>query len=201
VADEPKPPYVRFEIRPEEDRAATIKAGHYVGNDVVYAIVTPAGTKDRIEKKVDDWLANLEEGVKQERVPESWLHHYRRKYEDYKASRETPETGAPIKDWPSVTPAQVNSLLDMGITTVELLAEANEEALARLGMGARALKQKAVIWLESSNEQGKLVEKMNALEIENLELKERDKERDAQIKKLQAQVEALTVKASKKEDA
>ena len=31
---EERPPFVRFEVRAEEDRQASIEAGHYVGKDV-----------------------------------------------------------------------------------------------------------------------------------------------------------------------
>jgi hypothetical protein len=53
MADELKPPYVRFEVRSVEDRTASIESGHYVGKDVIFAIVTPAGTRDRIEREAD----------------------------------------------------------------------------------------------------------------------------------------------------
>lgn len=35
---EARPPYVTFEFRAEEDRAASIEAGHYVSKDVAYAL-------------------------------------------------------------------------------------------------------------------------------------------------------------------
>lgn len=192
MADEPKPPYVKFETRSVEDRAASVEAGHYVGKDVIFAIVTPAGTKDRVERAAEDWLANVAEGVKQERIPESWLHAYKRALEDYKHSRDTPEFGTPIKDWPSASPAQIRTLLDINIRTVEELAAAHEEALASLGMGGRALKQKAQIWLDSSNDQGKIAQEIDKLRVENKELLERDAQREARLELLEAQIEHLT---------
>lgn len=193
MADEPRPAYVRFEARSEEDREATIAAGHYVGRDVIFAIVTPTGSRDSVERKVEDWLESVREGVKQERIPESWLHAYERSLDNFKNSRDDPENGAPIKDWPGASPAQVKMLLDMNIRTVEELAVANEETVTRIGMGGRALKQKAVIWLEQASDHGKTSEKLGALEIENKELKD-------QIKNLMDRLTKVEAKA-KKEDA
>ena len=43
-----RPPHVVYERRAEEDRTASIEQGRYVSRDVDYAIVTPAGSKDRV---------------------------------------------------------------------------------------------------------------------------------------------------------
>lgn len=188
MSGEPKPPFVRFETRSVEDRDASIEAGHYVGVDTVYAIVTPVGTRDTIEKPVEDWLANIEEGVKQERIPQSWLSAYRGAYKDYQESRETPEFGTPIKDWPVATPSQIRTMLDINVRTVEQLADANEETVGRIGMGGRALKEKAKNWLETSGDQGKVAERMNALETENGELKTRNEDLAKRLEALEAKL-------------
>lgn len=186
MADEPRPPFVRFEIRVEEDRQASVDAGHYVGKDVIYAIVTPIGSRDTIERNAEEWIAGLAEGVKQERIPASWESAYRRALKDFQESRETPDNGTPIKDWPGASPAQIKTMLDINVRTVEDLAEANEETVGRIGMGGRALKQKAKTWLKSANETGKNVEKVNALEIENSELKTTVKELTERLAKLES---------------
>lgn len=194
MADEPKPPYVRFETRSEEDRQASIENGHYVGKDVVYAIVTPTGSRDVVERKVEDWFASLEEGVKQERVPGFWLDAYKRSLENYKAQRDDPEVGTAIKDWPSATPSQIATMLDIGVRTVEQLAEANEETLTRLGMGARALKQKAIIWLDDAKNVGKHTEEIASLRGENEELKARNEDLTSRLEALEKTMEALKLK-------
>lgn len=196
MADEPKPPYVRFEVRAIEDRTASIQQGHYVARDVIFAIVTPAGTRDVIEREVDDWLNNIKEGIKQERIPSFWLDAYERSLKNFKEAQENPEFGTPVKDWPSASPAQIRTLLEINIRTVEELAAANEEALGRIGMGGRALKQKAIIWLESAQDSGKLTEEVNSLRQQNEELLARDKERETQLKSLQQTVDALTAKTA-----
>lgn len=187
MPDELRPPYVRFEIRTEEDREASIAEGHYVGKDVIFAIVTPTGSRDVVEKEVTAWLDNLREGVKQERIPSTWVEAYEHKLMLFKESQENPEDGAAIKDWPSATPSQIKTMLDIGVRTVEDLAAANEETLARIGMGSRALKQKAVIWLEGAEERGKGAERISSLEAENSTLKELVEELRTRLEKVEAQ--------------
>lgn len=201
MADDPKPPYVKFELRAVEDREATIEAGHYVGKDVVFAIVVPAGTRDKIEREATDWLLNIEEGVKQERIPAFWYDTYKRALDDFKANRETPEEGTAILDWPTASPSVAKMLIDINVRTVEQLADANEETVQRIGMGGRALKEKAQIWLDSSKDKGKLTEEVSQLRVQNEELLARDKEREAQFKSMQTQLDALTKGAKEKEKA
>lgn len=172
MAEEARPPYVKFEVRSVEDREATIAAGHYVGKDVIFAIVTPTGSRDVVEREVETWLDTLREGIKQERIPSQWLDAYEHKLKLFKEAIEAPESGAAIKDWPSASPSQIKTMLDIGVLTVEDLAAANEETLGRIGMGARALKQKAIIWLEDSENKGQNAERVSALENENKTLKE-----------------------------
>ena len=199
MADEPKPPYVQFEVRSVENRAATIEAGHYVGEDVIFAIVTPVGTRDRIERVATEWLDNIRQGVEQDRIPASWYPAYQRALEDFKNSRETPEFGTPVSTWPGATPSQVKLLLDINVRTVEELAAANEETISRIGMGGRALKEQAASWLAASADQGKVVEEINQLKIENAELRQRDEEREQRLQALEKQLQALN--APEEEDA
>lgn len=189
---EARPPYVVFETRSVEDRQQSIELGHYVGRDVIFAIVTPAGTRDRLEREAEDWLANVREGVNQERIPSQWLTAYTRALEDFKNSRETPEFGTPVKDWPGASSGQIKLLLDMNIRTVEDLADANEETVQRIGMGGRALKQKAQAWLESANDTGKVAGELDKLRTQNAELLERDAAREQRLSQLETQLAALT---------
>lgn len=158
-----RPPYVMFETRAVEDREASLAAGHYVGKDVNYAIVTPSGSKDRMEKVAEEWLASMEEGVRQERIPGEWLEAYTKKYRTWVETREVPEDGTSILGWPAVSPAQAKAILDANVRTLEDLAEANEATLTAIGMGARALKEKAIAWLDTANSTGKTAEELDDL--------------------------------------
>lgn len=189
VAQE-RPPYVMFERVAIEDREASVEAGHYVAMNVDMAFITPAGSKDRIERRVSDWFAYLAQEVDNNRFPRAWLQEFKAAYEAWKEGKEIPVNGTPIVAWPVASPAQVKMLTEMHILTVEDLAAANEEAVGRLGMGGRALKDRAVLWLSSSEDKGKLVEELNALRLEK-------KESDVQLKKLEETVKSLTKELEK----
>lgn len=194
---EAKPPYVIFETRAIEDREASIENGRYCHKDVDFAIVTPAGTKDRIEKEADAWLRDLEEMVRQERFPSQWLHSYKQMYVAFKEGKEIPLEGTSILNWPGVSPAQTRILLEIGIRTVEQMAEATEEAISYIGMGGRALKSKAQAFLDTANDTGKTAEELSSLRQKLEELVARDAEREERLKALERENEALK-KADKK---
>lgn len=183
---EDRPPYVRFEVRAEEDRQASIEAGHYVGKDVDYVLVTPMGSKDCIERKVSEWFDKLKQDVDEGRCPQEWYRGFKAGYEEWKAGRETPVKGVPIADWPPLSPAQVRTLQSIGVRSVEDLAVANEEVISRVGMGARALKQKAIDWLSSAKSGGKAVEDISALRAEVANLKARNEGLEKQVALLQS---------------
>jgi hypothetical protein len=194
LASADRPPYVQFEVQSVEDRGASLQQGHYITKDVVFAIVTPAGSKDRIPRQADDWFAQLEQQVQEGRFPREWLNHYKAAYDAFKSDREPPLHGTSIRYLTVLSPAQVQLCLNFSVRTIEDLAAANEETLGRLGMGARMLKQKAIEWLESSKTVGQQVEKITALQQRNTDLEELVKIQGDKIAALTAQVEALTSK-------
>ena len=189
---EERPPYVRFEVRAEEDRQASLDAGHYVGKDVHYALITPMGSKDCIERKADEWFDKLKQDVSEGRCPREWLAAFKEVYKEWCEGREAPVNGTPITDWPPVSPSQVKTLLSLQVRTVEDLAAANEEVLGRIGMGGRALKQRAIDWLTSSESAGKASGELSSLKAANENLQARNTQLEAQLKELAAKVDALT---------
>ena len=183
---EERPPYVRFEIRSEEDRQASIDAGHYVGKDIHYALITPMGSKDCIERKVDEWFDKLKQDVSEGRCPREWLATFKEIYKEWCEGREAPVNGTPVTDWPPLSPTQVKTLLSLHVRTVEDLAVANEEVITRIGMGARALKQRAIDWLSSASSTGKVSGELTALKAQYEDLVARNLQLEAQLKQLVA---------------
>lgn len=193
-----RPPYVTFEVRAEEDRAASIAAGHYVAQDVHYALVTPQGSKDRVERKVKEWFEHLEQQVREERFDAVWLDRYKREYDAWKSGREVPTNGFPVAQWPAISPAQLEQLRHLRVLTVEDLAAANEETISRLGMGGRALKQRAAEWLSAAAGTGKVAEELSALKVANQDLAERNASLQEQLTAISKQLEALSPKPATK---
>jgi hypothetical protein len=162
---DPRAPWIMFERRAVEDRDATIKAGRYMAKDVDFVLVTPHGSKDQIEAEVQDWFTRNRQQVQEGRLPHDWQLAYERAYDNWKAGKELPLDGTPILNWPVVSPSQIRLLQDIHILTVETLAVANEEAIRRLGMGGRALVDKAKDWLKQAEGPGKVVEEIGQLKV------------------------------------
>ncbi len=166
MAQEARPPYVTFERRAEEDRAASIEKGYYVTRDVDFVIITPSGGKNTVEKPVEEWLAQIRRASVEDpgRFPPLWVEHYARSYEMWKKGEELPETGTPIKGWAVLSPAQQAAVLHANIRTVEDLAQATEEGIAAIGMGGRTLKARAADWLTARGDgAGKTSAELEAL--------------------------------------
>lgn len=192
IAKEDRPPYVMYELVAEEDREATIASGVYSTKDVVYAMVTPQGSKDRIPRRADEWFQNLEQQVREGRFPLAWLDAFRGQFKLWKEGVAPPINGTAVELWPAVSPAQIKALQNAMVRTVEDLAVANEEAIARLGMGGRALKQRAIDWLTAAEGPGKVAEQMSALRAENASLKAINENFAEKLKKFEAQLAVLT---------
>lgn len=185
-----RPPYVMFETRAVEDRTRSIDEGIWATKDVDYALITPMGSKDRTERVVVDWFSHLQMEVSQQRFPGEWLTAYKGAYKAWKEDREIPLEGTPIRTWSAASPAQCKMLLDLQVRTVEDLAAANEETVARIGMGGRALKQQAQAWLDSASNVGKVSAEVAALRVQNEALEARNEELLKRLDRLEAALTA-----------
>lgn len=194
-----RPPYVTFEVRPVEDRAATEASGHWIGKDAIFAMITPSGSKDKIEKLAEQWIKDLREQVRQDRFPAHWLEAYERALDAFKRNEELPEDGFPIKEWPVCSPAQRQLLLSLSIRTVEALAELNESGMTALGMGGRDLKEKAKAFLEVSKNDGKTAKELSNLRQDVIKKESQITELMERLTKAESTIN--TLKKSMEEDA
>jgi hypothetical protein len=183
------PPFVQFEQRAVEDRNASIAAGGVVFRDVDYVVVMQRGSRDTFEKEATEWLADIDRAVHEGTYPAEWAQHFRRQYEAFREGRETPVIGTHVREWPSLSKAQVETLISARCITVEDLATANEQTLQRIGMGARELQNKARAYL-ATRDTNKAAEKISALEAEIAN-------RDTRIATLEQRLSALETKAKR----
>lgn len=165
-APQEMPPYVRFVIRPVEDRSALTGAGKYGFKDVVVAQITRPGQRDTHEVEPETWLAQLQKRSADGLIPDTWYPHFRRAYEDWKAGLDMPATGTPIRGWTVAMPAQQENLLMFGFRTVEDLAAADETAIQRIGLGGARLRDLARNWLVTAKDTGLATAKLEAAEVE-----------------------------------
>lgn len=164
---EPRPPYIVFERRAVEKRKLIEDGGASYFVDVDFILITPHGSKDRIERVWEEYEAYLVRLVKNGEFPSRWLEEYRAGYKSWVAGEGIPVNGTPVRTWPAITPAELKALTKAEVRTVEDLAQANEQQIANIGMGGRALKQRAQDWLNAQTGPGALAEQMTALRSTN----------------------------------
>lgn len=184
------PPHVVFEQKPVEDRNETIKQGKLVLKDVDYVRIHRSGSKDFVEKIAEEWLNECDRLARESppQWPPDWAVAFRKAYQQWKAGQEVTPIGFPIKHWPMVTRAQAENLLMARVFSVEELAEASEEVLSNLGLGARGLKDRAKAWLEASK--GNVSEELAALRAQNSDLKEALGRQNEKIAELEAAIKS-----------
>ena len=180
-----RPPFVVFEQRAVEDRNASLEAGGIVMRDVDFVVVRQVGCKDTFEKEAAEWLADIDRAAAGGSYPSDWARHFREKYNAFKAGQTEPELGLSVRQWPSLSKAQVENLIAAGVRTVEDVAAMNEPAMQRVGMGARELKSKAKAYLDS-REGNKSAERIAALEAELANAKVRNETLEQRLAALEA---------------
>lgn len=151
---EARAPYVAFEQRAVEDRTASIEKGIYTTKDVDFAIITPQGSKDQIERIASEWLEHIGQESKTGRFPVEWFKAYTYAYKEWKEGRDIPVDGTAIANWGVPSPAQRDAMRQLRIRTVEDMAAANEETITRLGMGGIQLRKLANDFLTAAKEGG-----------------------------------------------
>jgi hypothetical protein len=180
-----RPPYIEFHLRAEEDRDETIKTGIYKTKDVEFVTIMPAGdTKLKIDRQVDEWLQQTRDKVRQGNANPEHLAYFENAHRAWKQNQEIPVSGIPIKTWPALSPSQVQNLLSSNIRTIEDLAAANEDALLRIGMGGRALKERAIAHLAAANGVSAVAEENAALKAGMSDMRQQIAELTALITQL-----------------
>ncbi|UEP43145.1 hypothetical protein [Burkholderia sp. B21-005] len=184
-------PHIRFETRPIEDRAASIEAGRKVYVDIDWVIITPPGGKDVREDHAEAWLAKIKAQSEVGQYDFEWVDAFKKMYAMYKEGKELPEDGTPLRMCTTLfSPAEIANCLGVNIRTLEDLAGATEEALGRLGMGARALKTRAQTALNTGDGKEAAM-RVEALEVENSSLKERVADLTAVVNELKEQMATM----------
>lgn len=170
-----RPPYVRFKRVAVRDNSASVEAGYEVTRDEDFACITPPGSRDCVEKVAKDWLKEIEAKYRggDQGWPYEFVQGFKMAYEQYLQQNEMPPMGTPIRGFMLLQPSEQQRCLSANILTVEDLASANEQAIGRIGMGARALSEKAAAWLRTRGDGSAQVASENInLKIENEQLKE-----------------------------
>lgn len=116
------------------DEAASAEAGRPIYRSVDWIEIIVPGSRDRVSCPV-----RIEH---QRRFPEQW-ESYRRNEERVVAD------GTPITEWQGIARTRAMELRAQGFYTVEQLAAAGENQLAKAGQDARKLQEQAAAYIEA----------------------------------------------------
>lgn len=127
--------FPRFYVQAMPDGKRSQEEGRPIFRDVEMVEIRIAGDKlNIIDTKVND------------EHRQRWPQHYAA----FKAGRQVATVGTPVDEWPILTASKVAELKALNIFTVEALAELSDTGLAKMGMGARELQNKAKAFLETA---------------------------------------------------
>lgn len=181
-----RPPFVRFEDREYGiNHEATARAGRPIPNVVPFALITPFGSKDCVEKVATEWIAQIERQAMSGQYPAEWVATYKLQFDKWKQGQELPRDGTPVKTWQAITKEQQVRLTALGYTVIEDLAQVPDSGLDMIGLDGRYLRDLARKWADGDSA---AVIKRAA----DLEAQVRDQAET--IARLTAQVEALAAK-------
>lgn len=180
-------PLIKFDKVAVEDRDKTLDAGRRITKDVDMVFIKQIGEKDETMRNAEEWVKQLYEkanGANGNRpsIPMEWYEFAKKAYENWQKGYDAPREGTPVREWPILTPAQVQNLHSMNTYTVEEIAKWTENAVVMYGMGGRELRDKARLWLESGDAKA---EQIQALQVENKSLKQKLEELADQVRALQ----------------
>lgn len=178
-----RPPFVTFEERSVEDRDATIAQGRIMMKSETWALIHAIGSRDVVERQVDEWFVTLRSQVQRGQYPAEWLAAFEKKYAEHKSGQEPSVDGTHVREWAAINRATAQNLISAHILTVEDVAAMNEQAMKLVGMEARSLKQKAQDWLKMADKRKGAAE-LDQLRGENANLKTRLESLEAQLAKL-----------------
>jgi len=181
--------YAEFYIKPVKQNFASEEAGRPIFADVVYVkIMTPSDQLTQI-----DTIAREDHKA---RFPRQWM------YFQNKQAGQQQVIGTPVGEWPQLTASAAEELRALKFFTVELIANANDSQLQKIGMIAgmspHSLRDKARAFLNLANdsaEEAKREAELKALRDENEKIKA---ETDQKLAKMQEQMEALLAMAVEK---
>lgn len=170
--------YAKFETKAVRDRKQEIELGGTRYRDADFATLQSSGDQytNVIHEITPDMLERWGESAEHKHLPKAYM--------AWKEGRESPVSGIPLKEWPNITPTDIERSLALNIRTVEDWADAPQSALEAFGSGAQGYKSKAQAYLQAASSHGRIAETITAMQ--------------AQMEMMQAQLaEANTRNANK----
>lgn len=112
---------------------------------------------------------------------------YPQHYAAFKAGLELSHQGTPLEVWGRLSPAIVENLRRLNVHTVEALAEIPDSALIEVGMGGRALRDRAIAFVAVADDAAKV----DFYAIQMADLRDDNKRKDQTIAELKERLSML----------
>lgn len=134
--------YVQFYIESVRDDEASLEEGRPIYKDKEYVKIIPVGDKNTVVCRPID--LNGSGSVPPDNI------RWPSQYAAFKNQQQQVTEGTPLEQWPPLTKSQVLMMKAVNVHTVEQLCQVSDQNLGNLGMGARDLREKAKVYLESA---------------------------------------------------
>jgi hypothetical protein len=128
--------YVKFYIRPVHDEEKSAEEGRPIYHDCEYIEIRTPGNETNIVRRP---------------VSEIEKRRFAAQYRAFKAGETEQNTGTPLSEVPWITRSQVEELSYLRISTIEILAEVNDDVCTRIP-GLFKLKQRAQLYVTQAKE-------------------------------------------------
>lgn len=122
--------------------------------------------------KSTPWLDKLRERLHHGLISKHYHDYCLDAYKRWKNNQEAPVDGIPVTGWNQISMAMQKNLMEMGINSIEKVAEMSEDAIAALGMGSREAKRLAQAYIATTDkgaasaEMAKLTQENQRMETE-----------------------------------
>ena len=136
--------YVKFYMESVKDEERTIEEGRPIFIDREYIKIIPVGDKNTVVCRPvkTTWDAGTPPDT------ERWANLYAA----FKNQQIQVSEGTPLEEWAILSKSQVQMIKAANVHTVEQLAQVSDANLNNLGMGARALREKAIAFLQQAKD-------------------------------------------------
>jgi len=189
-----RPPLIRYELIPVEDRAATLALnnGQVVMKDEAWVFVQQLGSRDEAQFPAEQWLAQMEQDarLRPKNMPRQFVEMFKQGYRDFKAGNAMQINGTSVRHVSIYTPAEVANLIRINVQAVEDAAAMNDECGRRYGLGWVQVKQKSQDWLKSKDASQTALE-MTGLREQNDTLKGQLEAQQEALNEMRAQLAVL----------
>lgn len=149
MADEKPHLHVEFFTEAQENKSKSAKEGRPIFDDVEFVRIRFAGDQKNVLVAPAHMTGTIRDEITN--LPLTYAQRFPRHYEAFRAGQAYLGSGTPVKEAPFLTEAQRRELAALNIHTLEALADMDGAGLARLGMGGRALKDKAIAFIAKAS--------------------------------------------------